>query len=863
MSLDTHTTVNVDDPPRPFMGHTDRITAIEYSPDGRLIATASWDKSVRLWDPLTGHPLQKIDTPGKADSLAFHPTGRQLATICLDGCVLVWEVKEGRSGVLPWVLQDTVIKTKYETHTGSHLVQFSNDGQLLAAMTPLLIVLQDADTGQVAMHVARMRDGMQLISLLGFASNDRKVLFACQGEHRPVIGDLKDLYSSQGPTTTYSFDLATRQQTCINLSVDTSHPLWWLVGSYDGAMIAGGAPQGSQIWDANSGEVLRGPLRGHLLKTRTLCFSRDGEWLIDVSDANTIHVWDTATGHLVLGPLRHPPNLGATGVEQINFVTCSPLKDRIAYVDALTNVHVWDVHTQQIELSSSMPDKKQVQPLITPGRFAVDSVHWVPDGRHVVSSSLYDDYIRTWDAETGEQVREYFYPGGSCIALSPDGTLLAAGSACCFGSIMFFDTKTGNGHSYSLDGGSGRACHRVTFSPTGSTLAVLLDDAYDSNLCFVFDVLGDRKTVFVQHPSRVLDVAFSPDGVRFAYATASDGVLIRSITSMDVISRVSLPTSDSLDPIDFISFSPDGHRLLVRSNGLFVKDLQTDQTLLHLETIFSGDWGLFSPDGQSLLHCSKISYIQLVNAATADTIWRFDVSTPACCAFSPGGEKIAVGFQNGKIELYEATAGRMLLPKRERSLSEAGSPGDDPVNVAGDHRGPNRPGPSRRVLSLADADNDSLMNMPAAIRRSAPGGSHARQTPRKNSGGSLKDGPDGEPRRGLIARLTSRRNSDRPLSDEPSDGRHRMSRMFELVSVGRANLRVMAAGPSEQGHLRGRLRQEESDESSSSPSPPASAHHRVESPEANVGEERSCTPSSDGLKDVLCYCLCIPRCHRD
>ncbi|EIW77361.1 hypothetical protein CONPUDRAFT_168303 [Coniophora puteana RWD-64-598 SS2] len=153
--------------------------------------------------------------------------------------------------------------------------------------------------------------------------------------------------------------------------------------------------------------------------------------------------------------------------------------------------------------------------------------------------------------------------------------------------------------------------------------------------------------------------------------------------------------------------------------------------------------------------------------------------------------------------------------------------------------------------------------MTVVARRPGPGASETRQkgsfTQRKNSGS--EDSANVEARRGFLARLASRRKSDPLASDGPRDGHRRMGRMLELVSVGRANLRVMAAGSREQGHRRGRNQEEQSDENSSSPSPPASTQHRVESPDVGFDDQRSRTPSSDGLKDMICYCLCIPRCH--
>ena len=294
-------------------GHEDRVFCVAFSPDSSLLASASRDTTVRLWDVATRKQRSILRHPDAVQSLAFSPDGKLLATAGKDGNVRVWDVGTAQERfVFTEHAHSQERKRSYEVHA----VAFSPDGKTLASGgEDVTVRLFDLATGKQRLvlknseffsfwSIAFSPDG----TILAGSDQDGRITLWEPGTgknlrvlHRresifpsktmlAFAPDGKTLASGRYEDKLCLWDVATGKE---RLLIDVSAYEWITSVAYspENKIVAGSAFRQRLVgfWDAQNGQLLR-TMR---INSGAIAFSTDGRFFA-TSRYEQIYLWSVA-----------------------------------------------------------------------------------------------------------------------------------------------------------------------------------------------------------------------------------------------------------------------------------------------------------------------------------------------------------------------------------------------------------------------------------------------------------------------------------------------------------------------------------------------------------------------------------------
>lgn len=500
------------------IGHLQTILSLTFNADGTMLASSSFDETMRLWNIENQSLVQAIqieDVP-ISTGLAFSPDGSLLTSATMEGNIGVWDVSNG---------QELASMTEHDSWVNS--VAFSPDGrQIVSASFDNLLKLWDLETDDVQ-------------TLRGHSDWVSDVVFSPDGE---------TIASSSFDATVRLWDAKTGTE--IVTLRGHEHWVMRLIFSADGQMLASASFDGTiKLWDASPSAEFS-TLTGHRGDVSTIAFHPGSEIIASGSFDNSVRLIDIATGNTLAILDDHNDRVTQIAMSPDGRLLASAsLDDTIVLRDLVSGTNLLEMnelgHSGDVLDLTFSPDSQLLVSAGADNAFiiwtvadgsphtvnnpggAVRAVAFSPNG-NIIATASDDNEIRLWNAE-GTNVSDSESLQGHediihALAFNSDGSILA--SASQDGTIRLWNLieNTVNILPGHLEGVTG-----IDFSVDDATIA---SSGQDGTIRLWDVETGIALLVLEANEGSANELAFSQDGTMLASGHASGVVKLWNIGSL-------------------------------------------------------------------------------------------------------------------------------------------------------------------------------------------------------------------------------------------------------------------------------------------------------------------------------------------
>jgi WD40 repeat protein/DNA-binding SARP family transcriptional activator len=459
-------------------GHQWGLDHVAWSPNGRWIATASIDGTVRIWDAPTGAwRFTLVGHSSRVFRVAWSPDSTHLVSGSEDGTAKLWRVTDD-------VTRQMLSLSAFDTGSGVVDVDFSPDGDR--------IMTGNGDITAVRIWDVSLAGSAEWAHLPAAPAFLGSAAFTPDGEHLVAS-------SADGSATVWDAETAARVLTFGPPGSTTP-------------------PSGTDVFDIDS--FLDGPSDAAV---RAIEVSPDGRLIATAHHNGVTTLWDAASGEEVgsVGS-RDVAGIRQRPLSAVYGLAWSPDGDVLAIAGIDQGRGVVSIVDRAGDTVAVLRDEPGVE---------VTSVAFSPDGRRLATTrypqGLFDPTlagVRIWDWQ-GSDVVASIETVGDMVDFDPTGTRLVTAGPIA----TIWDVRSGDKVA-ALRGHTGTVVD-TAFSPDGSSIA----SAGSDGTVRTWDAKSGSQTLVLRHGDVVSAVAFSPDGSKLASVSADGTARIWALDLDDLV----------------------------------------------------------------------------------------------------------------------------------------------------------------------------------------------------------------------------------------------------------------------------------------------------------------------------------------